>query len=55
MRFDKIAGSDFEQPKAGPEGAEGRIARSTDSPGANQNARSAARRAKHRKYFVTLE
>jgi hypothetical protein len=21
MRFDKIAGSDFEQPKAGPEGA----------------------------------
>jgi hypothetical protein len=46
MRFDKFAGSEFEQPKAGPKGI-GQEARSTNSPGANLNARSAARRVEY--------
>ena len=45
-RFDKFAGSEFERTKCGPQGEE-QEARSTNSPGANLNARSAAHRVEY--------
>jgi len=52
-RFDKFAGSEFASTKCSPQGG-GQEARSTNSPGANLHARSAARRAEGRKPGVIL-
>jgi len=45
-RFDKIAWSDFERTKCGPQGG-GQEARSTKSPGAILNSQRLARRVEY--------